>query len=349
MTSRETPTLTQADPLWDAFKADYFRPGAPTFAACYARLEAMAESNGMVAPSKETLRRRLQLHLEMRMGAERSQAMPDLARLAEYQQRDLELDGIEVKYPKPGSLLTGRHNLHTQQGKNRFKKETDQLVLVEMTPEEKALRALYKKLNYFPTPPWATRALITTLPDDLFADVVGEVFALDPCAGRCHMVDVVREFGFNVTASDIHDHGMGYAVQDFLTAEYPADADVLPFDAVFMNPPFSLDEDRPGEPTIADKFIAKALTLANDVFVFGRLAFLTPAIRYELMRDHLEAMYVFCERVPIALGRISKKSGATDYAWYHFKRDADPLSHPATILIPPGTRDRLTRHGDDRS
>ncbi len=236
----------------------------------------------------------------------------------------------------------GRHKLHTQEGKNRqFKADHGQMILVDLSAQEKAQRALYKTLNFFPTPPWATRAIVEMIPE--LRDNIDDLDILEPAAGRGHIVDTLLAKGANVYAIDIHDYGMGYIQDDFLTARFHT-----PFDWVVMNPPFSEDSDRPGKPTIADKFIAKALTLAPNVLVFARLGFMTPVGRYKLITDHCDAIYVFCERVPIALGRISKKSGATDYAWYHFKRDADPLSHPATILIPPGTRARLTMPGDNR-
>lgn len=236
------------------------------------------------------------------------------------------------------------HMANTQQGKNRFSKVTSQLELIGLTTDEKKLRELYRLLQFFPTPPWATRALIELLIDGGFFNdrEFWELSALEPAAGQGHIVKVLREYGFGVTAYDIHDYGFGFEQEDFLTADYAKNQ----FTFVIMNPPFGSDDDAMGEPTIADKFIEKALELAPDVFVFARHGFITPGVRYDLMNDHLFWQYVFVERVPIALGRISKKSGATDYAWYHFKRDLPYRGHAHLSLIAPGTRDRLTRHGD---
>ena len=227
------------------------------------------------------------------------------------------------------------HSAHTQEGRRRHAKAKPELI--KLTPEEEALIQLYLKLNFFPTPAWATRAIAHLVRAPL---KVGQRI-LCPEAGQGHMVKVLRALGHDVTASDIHDYGVGIEVWDFLEEETIACPWAGPFDWVFMNPPFTGDE-APLAPSIADHFIARALELAPDVLVFGRLGFMTPGKRYPTMRDHLEAIYVFCDRVSIALGRISKKSGATDYCFYHFKREVDELSDPPTIFIPPGSRARFT-------
>ena len=67
-----------------------------------------------------------------------------------------------------------------------------------------AVTALYRALDYFPTPPWAARAgaeLVQRL--DPLAKTVWE-----PACGEGHMAGPLAEY-FSVCASDIHPHGFG--------------------------------------------------------------------------------------------------------------------------------------------
>jgi len=125
--------------------------------------------------------------------------------------------------------------------------------------------------------------------------------------------------------------GTGYDVADFL-GDYSGS-----FQALFMNPPFSL----------ALEFILKGLEKARDVMCLARLSLLCSGSRFDLHDAHLEAVYPFCERVPMVLGRYDPKAKtATEMAWFHFTREPDPLSNPPVIHIPPGQRARLFRTDD---
>lgn len=80
-------------------------------------------------------------------------------------------------------------------------------------------------LDFFPTPPWGTRALCEMLPDLRGAVIV------EPACGRGHMSRPLAEVAATVYSSDIVDRGCGQ-VFDFLTLEglplapppFPADA-----------------------------------------------------------------------------------------------------------------------------
>ena len=64
--------------------------------------------------------------------------------------------------------------------------------------------------EYYGTPGWITRALLVSeaLPDRLW----------EPCAGDGKMVDVLRQHGRHVVASDIEPRGEGIEQRDFLAA-----------------------------------------------------------------------------------------------------------------------------------
>lgn len=89
-------------------------------------------------------------------------------------------------------------------------------------------------LDFFPTPPWATRAFLRhVLPVAAPGLVVRS--ACDPAAGEGHMAEVLRETIPDVRASDVFDYGRGYPVADFLDARRP----VARADLFATNPPFN--------------------------------------------------------------------------------------------------------------
>jgi hypothetical protein len=73
----------------------------------------------------------------------------------------------------------------------------------------------------FPTPPWATRALIEHVLEDRAA--LARMSCLEPACGAGHMAEVLKEYFHTVTAADAYYYGYG-PVRDFLTYPYEADA-----------------------------------------------------------------------------------------------------------------------------
>jgi hypothetical protein len=73
-------------------------------------------------------------------------------------------------------------------------------------------------LDYFPTPPWATRALFRHVLPAICVEEIGS--AWEPACGEGHMAAVIEEFTQNpVIASDIFNYGYGLAPLDFLNDE----------------------------------------------------------------------------------------------------------------------------------
>lgn len=190
--------------------------------------------------------------------------------------------------------------------------------------------ALHRTLDFFPTPPWATRAgaeILRTI--DPACRVVRE-----PACGEMHMVGPLEEF-FDVLPSDVHAHTPNVPVIDWLDdGAWPAEPDC---DWVMTNPPFG----------IADEFVKRGLRRArHGVALLLRLAFLEGAERYKLMSgdNALTLLAPFSERVPMVLGRWDvTASSATAYAWFFWMKDAAPLP---LHLIKPGTRERLWLRDD---
>src|SRR5262249_51391931 len=97
----------------------------------------------------------------------------------------------------------------------------------------------------FPTPPWATRALIEHILDR--SELVS-LTCLEPACGAGHMAKVLREYFREVHCADAYDYGYG-KIRNFLT--YPHKENSA--DWVITNPPFRL----------AEEFVLRALRVAR--------------------------------------------------------------------------------------
>jgi len=163
----------------------------------------------------------------------------------------------------------------------------------------------HTSLDDFPTPPWATRALL----DHIAGPWGGQKpFSLlscrEPAANRGHMVRPLCEYFGAVEASDIHDYGAGFPVQDYLFGPPPPRVDWT-----ITNPPFRL----------AEQFIHRAFeTSRQGVAVIVRTAFLESVGRYRSLFSGNPPSQVlqFTERVVMHKGKLSEKgSTATAYCW----------------------------------
>lgn len=175
-------------------------------------------------------------------------------------------------------------------------------------------------LDDFPTPPWATRALIEHVIEQETG--VKEMTALEPACGRGYMAQAMREYFATVDATDIHDYGRA-GTSDFLNNVYPTDA----YDWVITNPPFRL----------AEEFIQRALPLARrGVAMLVRTVFIESVGRYNRIFNVNPPTKVaqFVERVPMVKGRVDRKaSTATGYAWVIWEKKI--ITSPQLVWVPP--------------
>lgn len=183
----------------------------------------------------------------------------------------------------------------------------------------------------FPTPPWATRALIEHVLDNL-PGLKGKT-CLEPACGRGYMAKPLKEYFGSVDSADAYSYG--YApVRDFLTYPYEA----LSHDWVITNPPFRL----------AEEFVERALVVAREgVAILARTVFLESIGRFEniFSKSPPSKFAQFSERVPMVKGRVDPKaSTATGYAWFVWEKGAS-LSHPRLMWVPPCRKD-LERNSD---
>ncbi len=210
-------------------------------------------------------------------------------------------------------------------------------------------------LDFFPTPPWATRAL---LEHPALKDAPTQV-CWEPACGGGHMASVLQERFAAVFASDINprvanDLRRAYrpygalladeARVDFLADDWPVWASPEGIDWVITNPPFSR----------AEEFAERALAAGfSGVALLVRTQWLEGCRRWECFyggpSSRLPRVFlVFSERVPMLKGRLERKaSTATSYMWVIWKRRwASETPSPVVHWVPPGSRKRLERPGD---
>ena len=197
-------------------------------------------------------------------------------------------------------------------------------------------------LDYFPTPPWATRALCEHL--NIWGDVSGETCE-EPACGDGHMVRPLREFFRTVFASDVYDYGgEQQRVSDFLLHwDRAPHLEKTPPDWIITNPPFRL----------AEQFALRALEYAHvGVALLVRTAFLESTGRWQRLFNPRPPEWIlqFTERVPMVKGRCDPEaSSATAYCWIIWLQPATPKRNhfPAFVWISP-CRKRLERPEDYR-
>lgn len=199
------------------------------------------------------------------------------------------------------------------------------------------------ELDFFPTPPWATRAFLQVL--QAFDPLLSVRNVWEPACGAGHMAAVLAEDAGQVVASDVFDHGwrpgtgprgniQGVFKIDFLGPQIEGEN----VDWVVTNPPFKTAVD----------FALKGLEIAQaGVALLVRTSWLEGGDRFDrLFRPHPPAAIVqYCERVAMTRGRWEPDaSTATSYCWVVWvKGETGPTQFR---WIPPGSRKRFSRPED---
>lgn len=201
-------------------------------------------------------------------------------------------------------------------------------------------------LDFYPTPPWATRALCEILQESFD---VKDQSAWEPACGQGDMARPLQEYFGSVYASDIHDHGgpidLWGGCVDFLMPNHRQ------ADWIITNPPFRL----------ADQFALTALERARKgVALLVRTAFLEGAKRHSALFDPHppSAILQFVSRPIMAEGRlrdpavryfdqatqtVKTPSTATAYAWILWLKGGAGGPHFIWLDTP---RAELERPGD---
>lgn len=155
--------------------------------------------------------------------------------------------------------------------------------------------------DFFPTPAWATHALIDN------EDFRGDIW--EPACGDGAMSRVLETSGNKVISSDLHDRGYGEAGHDFLESWRRAPN-------IVTNPPYNA----------AEGFVRAGIDRSSTKFaLLLRLAFLEGANRQRTIFTDAppSRVWVFSERITFyPAGAVQKGSGTTAYAWFVWDKDA---------------------------
>jgi len=172
--------------------------------------------------------------------------------------------------------------------------------------------------DYFPTPRWATFALVE---NERFEGGIWECACGDGAMSR-----VFEETGHIVTSSDLFNRGYGETGHDFVTSSRKADN-------IITNPPYNS----------AEGFVASGVKNSNRKFaLLLRLAFLEGANRANTIFSECppSRVWVFSERITFyPAGAEVKGSGTTAYAWFVWDKDA---SGTELKWFKPGYRARFS-------
>jgi hypothetical protein len=171
--------------------------------------------------------------------------------------------------------------------------------------------------DFFPTPAWATYALID---NETFR---GDIW--ESACGDGAMSIVLEETGCPVISTDLYERGYGESGHDFLRPTRLADN-------IVTNPPYNC----------AEGFVASGVKHARGKFaLLLRLAFLEGAKRARTIFTECppSRVWVFSERITFyPKGAERKGTGTTAYAWFVWDRDGS--SGTELKWLKPGYRAR---------
>ncbi len=155
--------------------------------------------------------------------------------------------------------------------------------------------------DFFPTPAWATFALID---NEKFS---GEIW--ESACGDGAMSRVLEQTGQPVRSSDLYDRGYGEVGFDFLEPKWSAEN-------IITNPPYNC----------AEGFVASGVKHSTRKFaLLLRLAFLEGANRADTIFAKIPParVWVFSERITFYPSGVAPRgSGTTAYAWFVWDKDA---------------------------
>jgi hypothetical protein len=205
-------------------------------------------------------------------------------------------------------------------------------------------------LDHFPTPPWATRALVEHVLIDIGLQrrrKLSKQTCREPTCGEGYMARTLAEYFAAVEACDIKDYGFG-AVRDYLAGALPEAVDWT-----IGNPPFNR----------AVEIILRAIASSRQgVAMLVRTVFLESEGRYRDLFTRFPPAFVapFVERVVMKEGRLENPdwkywdtdtrqwrtpSTATSYCWLVWAPRLRPDGRTELVWIPPSRR-RLARVAD---
>lgn len=193
--------------------------------------------------------------------------------------------------------------------------------------------------DFFPTPPWVTRAFLELV----LAALVGgrkrlkKLTVLEPACGEGDMARPLGEYFGTVHASDIKYRGYG-TVADFLSPDFRMPNGV---DWFITNPPFD---------DLALQFVLKALSYGVNVAVLVKVQFLETLERFRRLHGPMPATYVvvYAERLNIFKGQLDGQASAKPmmFVWLVWLQPALPPGADPRVKHIPQCRKHFERPGD---
>lgn len=188
-------------------------------------------------------------------------------------------------------------------------------------------------LDYYSTPTKEVENILKTMKLNLKGKKI-----LEPCVGGGHMLRGIfnycnseKQIPEKVIATDVKDRNpiIGTSVRapiriltgdeyDFLSDDYP----VTKADIIIMNPPYS----------IIEPFVIRALEIAPEVLLLGRMQFIEGSGRYEnILKDNpFNEMYQYVDRIQCYKNgdESIKSSSVQGYAWFYWNQNLVSSSQP---------------------
>jgi len=164
--------------------------------------------------------------------------------------------------------------------------------------------------DYYATHPMAMEALLEK-------ETPYEKIWENAC-GENHLVEPLREAGYQVWATDIVDRGKNDDTIDFLSENVYWDGDII------TNPPYKY----------AKEWLIKSMSILHDkrrLYMFLKLTFLEGKARKKIFGKYPpKIIYVFSYRVSVARNgdkNMFEKSSAACYAWFIWEKGftGDPI------------------------
>lgn len=186
-------------------------------------------------------------------------------------------------------------------------------------------------VDFIPTPPWATRALMEYVIPRWPRRAGHSV--LEPSCGAGHISRTLKEYGLKVSSRDLVDHGYRCRKADFLEA-----TDAHEFDYVITNPPYAL----------CDQFYYKAEAAQRGIALLCRIQFVGSMKRFNgiFNKRPPTKIAVFSKRVPMRANRIVQNAASYfDHAWFWW--DFSKLARNTELTwIPPEAQKLLEKPKD---